>query len=398
MQIFAINLWVEFCSVLQVALSGKVANMKVLISPVVLPEFRVDLYNRLNNDFELEVVVAHGTSNMPVFTGKMEKKFSEIVLVNKEFHFCGFSFVWQKGLIKEVLFGSYDVFLPQGNFGILSNYPILLIRWLRGKKNIVWMCAYERPEVSFGIKKKIRNKVSGMVLKLFHGSVAYSSHAKEYLVSRGMPAECIRVIGNTVDVKSLHEKSSMLQRQVCQEALGLKGDVILFVGKLTAAKKIELLLYALKELIDSGRDDVMLVLLGDGPVRGGLEVLSRDLGLNDHVRFEGVVIDGKEKYFRVATVAVMPGSGGLFINDCMASGLPVILSYSDGTHFDLIEDNVTGVLFERDNEKDLAKKISMLLDDESLRNRIASRAEELILEKYTIDKMAENFNQALMEL
>ena len=372
--------------------------MKVLISPVVLPEFRVDLYNRLNNDFALEVVVAHGTSSMPVFAGKQAKKFREIRLENKEFHFAGFSFVWQKGLLREVLSGSYDVFLPQGNFGVLSNYPILLIRWLRGKKNIVWMCAYERPEVSFGIKKKIRNKVSSLVLKLFHGSVAYSSHAKEYLVSRGMPVERIRVIGNTVDVNSLHEKVAKLEKQVCREELGLQGDVILFVGKLTAAKKIELLLYALKELIDGDCGDVTLVLLGDGPVRANLEALSYDLGVSDHVRFEGVVIDGKEKYFRAATVAVMPGSGGLFINDCMASGLPIILSYSDGTHFDLIEDKVTGVLFERDNEKDLAKKISMLLADEMLRNRIASQAMRLILDKYTIDRMAENFNQALMEL
>ena len=371
---------------------------KVLISPVVLPEFRVGLYDRLNDDPGLDITIAHGSLSMPVFKSAQKKLFKEVKLNNKEIRVGGFTLVWQVGLFREVTGGSYDIVVAQGNFGILSSYIPLFFRWLQKKKNMVWMCAYERPGIK-GMRKRVRDAITSIVLKLFHGGVTYSTYAKKYLINRNMPLDKIKILGNTIDVVSLHNKIIALDKERCRNELGLKKDVILFAGKFTPAKQIDLLINALKALVvNRGRDNLQLVLLGDGPILRDLKMLVRDLCLEDYVRFEGVVIEGKEKYFRTATVAVMPGSGGLLINDCMASRLPIILSYSDGTHFDLIKDRETGVLFSRDDVYDLADKIAMLLDDKSLRKKIADNAEQLILTKYTLDKMADNFKEALKSL
>ncbi|GAI10245.1 unnamed protein product, partial [marine sediment metagenome] len=253
------------------------------------------------------------------------------------------------------------------------------------RKNIVWTCAYERPEVK-SVRKTIRDYITGIILKFCHGAIAYSSYAREYLIERGMVPQKIRIIGNTTDVVSLNERISKFDRKFSRKELGIKKKAILFAGKFTKAKKIDLLLNAVHELVVvRARDDILLLLLGDGPIRDELVRLSHALNIINCVRFEGVVIGGKEKYFSAATLAVMPGSGGLFINDCMASRLPIILSFSDGTHYDLIHNFETGILFNRDDKKDLADKIERLVDDESLRERIASNAEKLILCKYKID-------------
>lgn len=370
---------------------------KILISPVVLPEFRIGLYNRLNADPELDITISHGSLSMPVFKGAQKKKFREVLLDNKEIQLSGFSLIWQKGLLKEIVRGNYDIFIAQGNFGILTTYLCLIYQWIKRKKNMVWMCAYERPGIKGG-KRLIRNFITGRILKLFTSGVAYSSHAKSYLIDRGMSADRINIIGNTNDVVSLNKNIKGLDKEVCRQELGLEKHVILFIGKFTVAKKIDLLIYAMHELVNSmGRCDLKLVLVGNGPARQVLENLATKLNLKQYVRFEGVVIQGKEKYFKAASVAVMPGSGGLMINDCMAARLPIILAYSDGTHLDLILDGETGILFEKDNVTNLAEKIVMMIENKELQQKIKNKAEKLILAKYSLDKMSDNFINAIKQ-
>ena len=129
-----------------------------------------------------------------------------------------------------------------------------------------------------------------------------------------------------------------------------------------------------------------------------MKQLVSSLGISRYVRFSGVVIEGKEKYFRAADLAVMPGSGGLFINECMTAGLPILLSYSDGTHLDLIHDGRTGFLFRRDDEVDLSTKMACILADNILRKEVAQRAEEFVLANYSIEKMAEQIGSKIRQV
>lgn len=371
---------------------------KVLISPIVLPEYRVVLYNKLNEDPNLDITIAHGTSQNPIFNGKITKIFKEVNLKNREFKLFGFIFIWQSGLIKEIIKNNYDVFVVQANFGNISTHVVLLYRYIFQKRNIAWVCAYERPEIR-GIKRRIRNGVTRIMLKLCHSSIAYNSFAKRHMINRGVCPKKIRIIGNTTDTIKLNNNINKIDLKKCKQELKINKNGILFVGKFTESKKLDLLINAMAELITvRSRNDIQLILVGDGPVRQDLIKLSQVLGISGHVHFEGVVIEGKEKYFKAATIAVMPGSGGLFINDCMAAGLPMILSYSDGTHHDLIRDGETGILFRRDNKNDLSDKIEKLLDNASLQNKIKSNATKMILSRYKIDDMAANFIQALKNL
>ena len=93
--------------------------------------------------------------------------------------------------------------------------------------------------------------------------------------------------------------------------------------------------------------------------------------------FAGEVIDDVGAYFIMADIFVLPGLGGLAINQAMAYGLPVVCAEGDGTEKDLVVPGVTGLFFRRDDAPDLTNKIQSLLffrrdDAPDLTNKIQS--------------------------
>jgi glycosyltransferase involved in cell wall biosynthesis len=67
---------------------------------------------------------------------------------------------------------------------------------------------------------------------------------------------------------------------------------VLFVGRLSQAKNVHVLIRALADLRKSG-EDFQVRIVGDGPMREELEALARNLNLADSVVFEGAVPQGK---------------------------------------------------------------------------------------------------------
>ena len=235
---------------------------KVLILPIVLPEFRVPLYNQLAQNRDLDITVLHGTISKPVFAGATPREFRDISVPTIEKNIFGFLFTWQWGVVRRALFDNYDVVVLQGNYGVAAFYPVLLGRRLMRKKTFVWTCGYERPEIS-GLKKTIRDTLGRFFLRFCDGAVAYSNFAKDYLISMGMLCERIVVAGNTSDILPLHQKIKALDRQSCREELELKGKVVLFVGKFTRAKQLDLLVRSFAYLARLD-EDYTLILMGGG--------------------------------------------------------------------------------------------------------------------------------------
>ena len=58
--------------------------------------------------------------------------------------------------------------------------------------------------------------------------------------------------------------------------------------------------------------------------------------------FAGQIVDGVGPYFDGADLLVLPGTGGLALNEAMAHGLPLVSGYGDGSADDLVQDGVNG--------------------------------------------------------
>jgi glycosyltransferase involved in cell wall biosynthesis len=139
----------------------------------------------------------------------------------------------------------------------------------------------------------------------------------------------IRVMPPGVDV----ERFTPGDRDAARGALGLPHDVpvVVSVRRLVRRTGVDVLLDAWAG-IDDGR--ALLVIVGDGPERRGLEGRARDLGLGN-VRFLGRLDDAMvAAVLHAAEVCVVPSTAhegfGLVVFESLASGTPVIVTDSGG--------------------------------------------------------------------
>jgi len=110
-----------------------------------------------------------------------------------------------------------------------------------------------------------------------------------------------------------------------------------------------------------------LLLVGDGPERGPMEQLSRDLNLGEDVRFVGK-LDAIEEVLSVADLFLMPSekeSFGLAALEAMACEVPVISSNTGGLP-ELNVQGVTGFLSNVGDVDDMVKNAIYILQDENL--------------------------------
>lgn len=138
---------------------------------------------------------------------------------------------------------------------------------------------------------------------------------------------------------------------------------ILFVGRVTGEKQIDVLLRALtllpKEL------DAKVEIVGGGDQKKHLEHMAVELGIADRVKFTGYVTDDelREAYHR-ASVLAMPSIAELqsiVTMEAMASALPVVAANAMALPH-LVHDGENGYLFEPSNAEDLAAKLRIVLE------------------------------------
>ncbi|MFC4244408.1 glycosyltransferase [Gryllotalpicola reticulitermitis] len=155
-----------------------------------------------------------------------------------------------------------------------------------------------------------------------------------------------------------------------------RGNRIVFVGRVTSEKRIEVLLHAVSMLPKTL--DWSLEIVGDGELRHSLERLAAQLGVADRVTLSGLVSDEdlKKAYSR-ADVLAMPSTAELqsiVTMEAMASGLPVVAADAMALPH-LVHDGENGFLFRPDDARDLAAKLQRILtlpDDEFRRMKKAS--------------------------
>jgi glycosyltransferase involved in cell wall biosynthesis len=217
--------------------------------------------------------------------------------------------------------------------------------------------------------------------------IAVSTALRQELLEHGFPPERIVSIPNGVNTTYF----SPGDRASREEG---EAPVILFIGNFTRPKGADILLRALALLRgrQGGGITWRLDLLGDGPDRSALRGLAEDLGIAASVRFMGLRSDVRDR-MRDAALMVLPSrSEGLsnVLLEAMACGLPVVSTRVSGS-VDVVEDSVNGLLVEPERPEELAGAIQLLLQDRALAQRLGRQARATVLEKYSLDTVAEQY-------
>ena len=172
-------------------------------------------------------------------------------------------------------------------------------------------------------------------------------------------------------------------------------NTLITVSRLVTKNGVGDLIKAMKKVGDE-IPDAKLIIVGDGPLRGKIELDIKNYGLKEKVVLSGKVSHGETPgYLNKASIFVRPslseGLGSAFL-EAMASGLAVIGTPVGGIP-DFLKDGETGLFCKPGDSDDIADKIIKLLKNDELRNRLADNSRRLVQEKYTWNKIAAEFGK-----
>jgi glycosyltransferase involved in cell wall biosynthesis len=167
--------------------------------------------------------------------------------------------------------------------------------------------------------------------------------------------------------------------------------VVLFVGRLQARKRLDQLLQACSALPEGIQP--RLVIVGDGPERLRLEDLARQV--YPTAEFPGAMQGPElEPFFRAADLFVLPGTGGLAVQQALSYGLPVILGRGDGTNDGLVRP-ANGWQITPDDLQSLTATLREALSDVRRLRTMGAQSYRIAVEDVNLEKMVAAFVAAV---
>lgn len=196
------------------------------------------------------------------------------------------------------------------------------------KKRDIKIIAHSHNTGNTGIKGIIKNLTKKPLVKYADQFIGCSREAGEYLFGKDIvDSNRYMTLPNGIDVdKFVFDEKARIE---IRNYLGIneREIVIGHIGRFTKVKNHEFLLKVFAET-HSFKDNVKLLLVGDGPLFTDMRNLAEKLGVLDSVLFTGAKIDS-EKFYSAMDIFVFPSYKeglGIAAIEAQASGLPVIKS------------------------------------------------------------------------
>lgn len=232
--------------------------------------------------------------------------------------------------------------------------------------------------------KRLRQWYRNRNLQNFDGMLCYSSVAAEQYQQVGYSAEQTHVLFNSTmprpDVSSAPEKPDFKS-----------PAKLLFIGRLIDTKGIDRLVLA-SELAKTKGVELETWIVGDGPEMESLRKLAESI--NAPVKFLGRKTGADlETVSQAADLFVLPGLGGLAIQEAMSHGLPVIVTEADGTEQDLVKGN--GWIAPKEDTEQLAQCIEKALSNPDELRRRGKESFRIVRDEINLDLMADRFVNAV---
>ena len=283
-----------------------------------------------------------------------------------------------------------DALIISGELGTISSWIVCVWARLLRKKVYFWTSAWE-PQTS--LMFRIKRLALRAYFRVPETTLVYSTRAKSKILSLGVPRERITVCYNGIEVDGIFERESEITSSAAElrRVEGI-GDRLLFlyVGRVIRGKALDLLITAFFET--EACRGCALWIVGDGPELAMLKAMVDAYGVED-IKFWGKQFTDVESYFAAADCFVLPGSGGLALNQAMLFRTPCICSTADGTEDDLVIDGVTGLRFLPRDSAGLgaAMRRAVELREGGELSRMGEIAQKRVLETSTVDQMVETF-------
>jgi len=216
------------------------------------------------------------------------------------------------------------------------------------------LCGPVASKALFSVHKQVLEKMD-LIITVSHA-------VEDYLIRQGLDKAKIKCVHNFID-------PDWAEDSICEEAYyNDPGGPLMnvgYFGNFIPLKRVDWIIKAVSDILKKHPTNrVILHLAGDGFLRYKLRALARRLGVNDNVRFYGHVSDvaaimsGLDAVVMASRFEGMPRA----LMEAMSMGKTCIGPRTGGVA-ELIEDNITGYLFDADSYEDLVDKLKDVVVD-----------------------------------
>ncbi len=235
-------------------------------------------------------------------------------------------------------------------------------------------------------KLKYYSKLDQYFLRYFSHIAAVSDEVKAKIIASGISQKNISVVKNGI---SLHAFASTCSNSNICKDLNIQNNALIIgnVARFSAEKAHELLIKAFIE-INKEFPESILLLVGDGPLKGSLERKYN----HPSIIFAGQRKD-VDRFYACMDVFVLPSlTEGLplVLLEAMAAKVPVIASCV-GAIPNVLKKGDCGILIEPGNSKDLKKALIYTFRNKKKVNEMALSAYERVEKHYSSKKMCNEY-------
>lgn len=221
--------------------------------------------------------------------------------------------------------------------------------------------------------------------------IANSDYERKKLIRCGLRrSRCTRV-HNSINLVYSQDATWLAEKQ----KLGIKPETVVLgtVGRLVEIKGISFLLQAFKRVLGDN-ENLILIIVGDGPNRRLLEREAQQYGISNHVVFTGFRRDLQNLYsmFDIFLLCSLFETFGNVALEAAAYGKPVILSKVGGLPETLI-DGVTGLLVPPRDVAKIAHAINYLLKDRDCAEQMGKAGQARVREYFNPHRVADEIEE-----
>lgn len=354
-----------------------------------LPEYII--YSGRNSNLDIKTIDT-AKSNIPVSDGGLKWRFIHNFWITKDI-------LWQSGLIKLSLYREFDAIIYLGQMYFISTWVSAFLARLSGKRVLMWTHGFIKVEAN------LKGWIRSCFYKLADGILLYGNRARRIMISKGFDPNKLFVVYNSLD----YHKQKFLREKITQEDCKLlrkklfdtpELPILLFVGRLTSTKKLNMILQA-AHILTKRNFLLNILFVGDGNENSRLKHISKELGIDKRVRFYGACHNEEELAVinLTADICVSPGEVGLTAMLSLAYGTPVIThdNFSNqGPEYEAIQNGLNGRFFKENDTEDLAMTIQQWLEDNVKNKRTPEQCYGVIEKYYNSEYQIGILNSAVM--
>ena len=360
---------------------------KIIFFTNIFPEYRLAIWKGLINSEAFNLEIYFSPKNpLGIHSPELEDVFTEHEILKlhliKNYWLKKKVLIWQSKIINIVLFSHFDYLLLLGEMNVVSSWISIFIAKLRGKKIYMWSHGIYGNENVF--KKYLRL----LFLKQSDFIFLYEERAKLLLKQNGFKEKTLAVVYNSLNFEVFqtlyHGLLSTSKNEFITFFKNNNLPTIIFVGRLTKIKKLNLLIDSLRKL-NQVKTRYNLLVIGSGEDQMYLENINNYLIDQGWIHFYGECYDNNKtsKLIYHSDLCVSPGNVGLTAIHSLSFGTPVASHNNFNNQMPEVEaiiDGENGFLFKENSPDDLANKIdSWFLINSNIDKDLIRR---IIVEKY----------------